>query len=1441
MESSVLETGPLFTSGIKRYVKDRRISKTAKLNVSLASKIKTKIINNSSILKISLKHNNRALAQALSREKANSRSLTTEKMLLQKEVEKLNFENTFLRLKLNNLNKKLIEIEALMNNNLITAIEMSSLSEFHQSPFVRPSSPKTPVSKQCTLTRLPFARVPLTSNDDDGDDDDKENMQKDSNFMSKSTPDPYSLVSTKQPLPAQYPLELTLLKEKNQNVHDLEDADILSKESHPHSEQSSKSSLVSERHRVQCVSHRKDQRSSSKVTERKRHVPSRVSDEPTADTPFVTELGQPLTPSPGVHWSEEIPDQTQEANMKIQGEVQCLPGSSSKSVDEPATEGVHKVQGNDDLQLQKTVYYDADMDLTAGEVSKIITVSTRIQTRSNKDTNGSEVKTFRRVKDSSSKKKKERLKRQVKSSVDVASEEKNENRQESSVVANGIGASEDPDFICGSEQLTQVNLLQKGTLRKDLDEDDRQRIQCNKKKGTHLMNEQEETCAPPHSSDKSQQETNRDTGQLSFTCPKSRASRQTFVINKFEKGNLLLSQTDKETICEKLEVTNECPAADLSTKDHGNLHAPETQNMWGLKEPVADVQPAQQNESKANKKLRQKTNRKTEIISQTKQRSENYDNNAPELEIEDIFFQTQQTKETVPGNVGVSSEFRAPVRSIRGDRNLCNWEVQNGDLDDYGTQGMLGLKRRVTNMQPAQHNEVKVDKKVRQKTNRRTEIISKISQMHENNVNGTHDPETEDFFFQAPENKETISGNADVSSEFQTLPLSTRDNRNLYNWEIPHVLGVQKQILDRYPVEKNESKVNKKLRQKVSRKTEIISETNHRDPDKGGLCAENDSFVFQKEDSSGFPTPALYTKDSGSLCHTGTPTRRGAKKPAPDVQTAGQKESEMPKKLGKKVGRKTEVISEMNQINENNLERGNLLSVTQKENKTIPEKPEDAHEFQLADSATGGQRTVCDDDTQSMLGLKKRVAAQQHEQKVSKKPRQKANRKTEIISEVNQINDYNSRYACDPVKGNSFSLTPKDKEDFLEDLEIINEFQTTHLATKENRNVYDYGTQNMWGLKKRVPDKQPAQQHESKVNKKCRQNRKTEIISEINQIYEDNDKARHSPDSHTNHLDFKISKSKRRRESQDINNRHCMEINSNEKENWDHISNPYKLVQKHRKESSGRAKTIVANCKHNPVLPITGSPQNSISLELGLKQTSSELDSNSRNELELHKNQRQSTSTVNKKRKCPFVEVMEGGCQDQKANKMTSQSKKRKTVPGPCPGSLEVTELTSSTLQGESVQLGQVDKDKNLDIENIVNTKLDFHRKKSKPSSQIRLPQVQDSSCKAVLADSVQLSFSPRRCSINGSFDLADTPVLQVCDDVPEKKGEVKGTVNRRTHQSAAGYRMLQDLTNTSFVSNNTPKSERIAEDLSSELPGRRRRCVPLSLKEPSLKGKMRR
>lgn len=100
MECPVMEVDSV-TSAIKRQVKDR-IPKT-KLNASLASKVKTKIKQFFYFQDLFKAQQQSISLGAKWRERENSGRIPTEKIVLQKQAEKLKFENTFLHLTLNNL------------------------------------------------------------------------------------------------------------------------------------------------------------------------------------------------------------------------------------------------------------------------------------------------------------------------------------------------------------------------------------------------------------------------------------------------------------------------------------------------------------------------------------------------------------------------------------------------------------------------------------------------------------------------------------------------------------------------------------------------------------------------------------------------------------------------------------------------------------------------------------------------------------------------------------------------------------------------------------------------------------------------------------------------------------------------------------------------------------------------------------------------------------------------------------------------------------------------------------------------------------------------------------------------------------------------------------------------------------------------------------------
>ncbi|KAM4835975.1 shugoshin 2 [Thomomys bottae] len=1214
------------TSVIKRRVKDKRISKT-KLNVSLASKIKTKILNNSSIFKISLKHNNRALAQALSKEKEISRRITTEKMLLQKEVEKLNFENTFLRLKLNNLNKKLIEIESLMNNNLITAIEMSSLSEFHQSSFLLPSSQNKLMSKPCKLKHLSFARFPITSDDDDDDDDDddndadndngKEKTQCD-NIIQKTSPNISSSLS-RQSLSTQSNLKALFLKEDNQNVYNLGDSEHISSidsalpvESHYYSDQTSKSSLVSEMRNDLSISHKRKNSSFSNVTERKRRQSSWESKDLITDLSCVANLDHQQISNLEVNWNNDIDyhiNETMQTNIL-----------SSESASESNIKYMNQVESNDDFQLKKNVHENADIDLTASEISKTVVVSRGSKNKSIKKTSCG-VETFRKVRISSSEEKRERSKRKCIGNSDVDVEEKIENRPERKSVLNGIRDSKDPNLVFDTNKPIEVNILKKITLQNAFDQDDRQNTHYNtRKKRMHETDEQEEVCTFPQNSNIVLQENTFDIGHNATSYDKGKASRQTFVIQKFEKDNL-------DSISQSSGFASVFQVAQLSTKDYGTLNDCETQNMLGLKKGVSDMQPATQNESKVNK-LRQKVNRRTKIISEASQVSEEDKTN--------YFSQTQVNKETI------------------------------------------------------------------------------------------------------------ISPSLEISKQFQVPILSTRDNGNLHNDETQSVLDLQKQITDVCPIPQNKSKIAKKLRQKVNQKAKIISEMNYLGNDKSQYCSKKDNSPFLQKDNEiiignlkdfrELRTPALCTEDKGKLC----------------------------------------------------------------------------------------------DETQSILEIETHVhdkqPAYQNDSKIEKKLRRKVCRKTEVISEVSQT------YETDNKGVHDLEKDQKDNDIISENPDIANEFQVVGLPTQENRNFCDHETQSILDFEKHGTNKQIAQQNESKINKKLRLkvNRRTEIISKINEIYEDidtHDQKNYFKD------DFK-SQSKQNCGCQDIINGSYMEVNSNEKESCIQIPDSYQIVAKHRKKSSAKAKNSLTREKNKSILLLDAS-QTTVSLESGLKHITKETYSEPGNQIELLENQKQSTITLNTERDIPFVEVVEEEKNSIKiANKRIPKSKKRKTLLNPSPDTQEVMRIIPDADHKKLVDSAQANKENYLENEKIVKTKADFCTKDLKPSLSEKYSSYLQNSSFISAQDCSATNLIQENCA------LEHLPIFPV-GDVHKKIQAVNFKVNQRTKQSEIGKNKLQDLTNTCFISNNTAQLDNEFKDLSSDLPSRKRRCTPVSFKEPDLKGQV--
>ncbi|XP_072902935.1 uncharacterized protein [Hemitrygon akajei] len=114
-----MESGAMYMIGsnigleFSDKMKERRngMLKKTKYNALLTSKIKTKILNSSSMMKISLKNNNKALAIALAKEKQKYRILEQENMMLQKEMCSQSYDIVALQQRLTTQNAKISILE----------------------------------------------------------------------------------------------------------------------------------------------------------------------------------------------------------------------------------------------------------------------------------------------------------------------------------------------------------------------------------------------------------------------------------------------------------------------------------------------------------------------------------------------------------------------------------------------------------------------------------------------------------------------------------------------------------------------------------------------------------------------------------------------------------------------------------------------------------------------------------------------------------------------------------------------------------------------------------------------------------------------------------------------------------------------------------------------------------------------------------------------------------------------------------------------------------------------------------------------------------------------------------------------------------------------------------------------------------------------------------
>ncbi|XP_009581379.1 PREDICTED: shugoshin-like 2, partial [Fulmarus glacialis] len=471
-KQATAKSSTIFTSdAVKAHMKKRDGTlQAAKRNASLASKIKTKLINNSSIFKVSLKQNNKALAVALSVEKENSRKLKNEKIFLQKKVEKLQLHNMLLHRKLNCLNKTLIEIEAFLNYNLLNAIEISSLSENLQSSLPLSAGPNSPTDDQFKSTcqsarsvelpvKLPLIATANAKQQDSPSVCEIPNSYKCTTVLSKemnSDQVKYALSlpsgTNNQKLIEIDPVETTV------------DKNIFLKENQLCTELTCNRAFLTHVKNTQSLRRfeelTKQCNDSSlqfcgNVTERKKHAVLHKSKTQPNIKDFVKKYSSNNLPHHGINSGSNTNDTNLQESSSDFSRIIPSPVkfSNESKID------FKKLLFTDKMKPEETVY-DADMELTASDVGELLTVTAKDKDKlpRNKNSNANSDKilaNFRKVK--YSKKDKEKIKSKTEVSSNLCAEERHARADNSEV--SKTTDSQTQLFRSQTEQLRKQSLL----------------------------------------------------------------------------------------------------------------------------------------------------------------------------------------------------------------------------------------------------------------------------------------------------------------------------------------------------------------------------------------------------------------------------------------------------------------------------------------------------------------------------------------------------------------------------------------------------------------------------------------------------------------------------------------------------------------------------------------------------------------------------------------------------------------------------------------------------------------------------------------------------------------------------------------------------------------------------------------------------------------------